>query len=269
MLQLSPSKINDIMICTARYYYGRILRLPRRPTFITVYGSIIDKTVEQMLIDKMNGGVKVFHHYATHAKTLMESMAEGIDMTDDERKDWWWRIHSVILNYYDNELATVRPVATQFVNEYQTDFFRVYQIFDLIADGPVVIDYKAPIKRFRPVKGVWQPKSFSHVIQLWCYHHGYCAAFGEYPKGLELHYLLPPEKMSRSVKPAEIVKVPVCFSVVDDDVEFLVRDAYEKILNVEAGEYVPNRAKTNFLCSRKWCDFWKRCEEEFGGTVRG
>lgn len=28
-------------------------------------------------------------------------------------------------------------------------------------------------------------------------------------------------------------------------------------------------AKTNFLCSRKWCDFWKRCEEEFGGTVRG
>ena len=52
MLQLSPSKINDITICTARYHYGRILRLPRRPTFITVYGSIIDKTVEQMLIDK-------------------------------------------------------------------------------------------------------------------------------------------------------------------------------------------------------------------------
>ena len=32
------------------------------------------------------------------------------------------------------------------------------------------------------------------------------------------------------------------------------------------GLYIPNRA--GFLCSRRYCGYWRRCEREFGGAVK-
>ena len=34
---------------------------------------------------------------------------------------------------------------------------------------------------------------------------------------------------------------------------------------MRSGLYVPNRA--SFLCSRKYCPHWQRCEDEYGGKV--
>jgi hypothetical protein len=34
---------------------------------------------------------------------------------------------------------------------------------------------------------------------------------------------------------------------------------------MRAGLYVPNRNSS--LCSRKYCSFWKQCEQDYGGQV--
>jgi hypothetical protein len=34
---------------------------------------------------------------------------------------------------------------------------------------------------------------------------------------------------------------------------------------MRGGIYVPNR--NHYLCSRKYCPYWQRCEEEYGGVV--
>jgi hypothetical protein len=34
---------------------------------------------------------------------------------------------------------------------------------------------------------------------------------------------------------------------------------------MRSGLYVPDRS--SFLCSRKYCSFWGRCVEEYGGEV--
>ena len=36
---------------------------------------------------------------------------------------------------------------------------------------------------------------------------------------------------------------------------------------IRAGHFLPNRS--SHLCSRKYCSFWRRCEQEFGGRVSG
>lgn len=34
---------------------------------------------------------------------------------------------------------------------------------------------------------------------------------------------------------------------------------------IRAGLFLPNRS--NFMCSRKYCAFWRACQREFGGKV--
>jgi hypothetical protein len=35
---------------------------------------------------------------------------------------------------------------------------------------------------------------------------------------------------------------------------------------MRTGLYIPNRA--GFLCSRRYCGYWRRCEREYGGAVK-
>jgi hypothetical protein len=35
---------------------------------------------------------------------------------------------------------------------------------------------------------------------------------------------------------------------------------------MRTGLYIPNRV--GFLCSRRYCGYWRRCEREFGGAVK-
>ncbi len=34
---------------------------------------------------------------------------------------------------------------------------------------------------------------------------------------------------------------------------------------IRGGFFAPNRS--HYLCSRKYCGFWRRCQQEFGGEV--
>ena len=48
----------------------------------------------------------------------------------------------------------------------------------------------------------------------------------------------------------------------------LVETIYPAVqAQMRAGVYVPNR--TNYKCSRTACAHWQRCEDEFGGRVKG
>ena len=35
---------------------------------------------------------------------------------------------------------------------------------------------------------------------------------------------------------------------------------------IEKGVFIPNRG--SFLCSKRFCGYWKECQSEFGGTVK-
>jgi hypothetical protein len=38
-------------------------------------------------------------------------------------------------------------------------------------------------------------------------------------------------------------------------------------LAIRAGHFLPSRSSN--LCSRKYCSFWRRCQDDFGGRVSG
>lgn len=268
MMQLSPSQINEVRICMARYYYRRIARYPRRKQIPTVYGSAIDKTIETMLINKRSGSIESLDHYLNLATTSYQQLAAEAETTADERDFYLNNALAVLCHYYRNELPVIEPMACQVQNKFDAEEFSVHQIFDLVTIDDVVIDYKAPLKRLLKKKGKWEPKTFDHIIQLYCYHHGFFATHGYYPSGLELHYLMPPKQMKRKFHPPEIVKVKIDYEAVETDAELAIRRAWDLIQAVYRGQYAPNRSKMNFLCSHKWCDFAKQCEEEFGGKVR-
>ena len=55
------------------------------------------------------------------------------------------------------------------------------------------------------------------------------------------------------------------FAIVESDL-IQIRRIYPLAQEaMRSGLYVPNRNST--LCSRKYCSFWRQCEEDFGGKV--
>lgn len=270
MLQISPSQLNEIRICTARYHYKRVRKLPDPRKLPVVYGSALDHTVERMLIDKNNGGIHQMKTYQSIVVSKFNELAKKAIITDSERKQYLDYARSIVANYYANELPHQRALTTQEVNKFETDFFRVYQIFDMVTMDDVVVDYKAPLSpKLKRVGDKWQPKTFDNVIQLYCYHHGFFAARGYYPAGLELHYLLPPKSFRGKWYPPVIAKVQIDYGDIENEAELEIRRAWDLIQEVKLqGRYKPNRSWRNFLCSHKWCPFATACEEEFGGKVK-
>ena len=65
----------------------------------------------------------------------------------------------------------------------------------------------------------------------------------------------------------EVKLVPQSFEVTPAD-EKQVETMYPLVqAAMKGGVYLPNR--NTFLCARKYCPFWRACEKEFGGIVKG
>jgi hypothetical protein len=221
-----------------------------------------------MLINKRSESIQSLANYIDLGTNTFNKLAQEAVTTAEECEFYLHNALEVLTHYYEVELPIVEPLAMQVKNEFEADEFRVYQIYDLITNDDVIVDYKAPMKRFGKTKGEWAPKTFDHVIQLYCYYHGFFADHGYYPTGLELHYLMPTKIMKTKTHPVEIVKVKLDYEQIKDEAEVQISRAWGKIQAVHNGNYYPNRNRLNFLCSRKWCDYWEECEKQFGGKIR-
>lgn len=72
-------------------------------------------------------------------------------------------------------------------------------------------------------------------------------------------------RLDTVTKTKTIQVVEQSFAIVESDL-IQIRRMYPLAQEaMRAGLYVPNRNSS--LCSRKYCSFWKRCEEDYGGNV--
>ena len=72
-------------------------------------------------------------------------------------------------------------------------------------------------------------------------------------------------RLDTVTKTKTIQVVEQSFAIVESDI-VQVRRMYPLAQEaMRAGLYVPNRNSN--LCTRKYCSFWKQCEQDYGGTV--
>lgn len=268
VLQISPSQISEVLTCRAKYYYHRIAKHPQKRGIEAMYGTAIDGAVERMLKDKMLGNILSPSYYAHYME--WEFLAQHPEKVAEDQVilSRLLQAAAVVDHYYREGLPEIEPMATQVVNKFECNEFRIHQIWDIVTLDDVIVDIKAPLKRFGKVKGEWQPKSPDHARQLYSYYRGFEAIHSYPPQGLELHYLMPPEQKIRVSHPPQIVRIKLDFDKIRDQAEEEIVRAWGYIQDAYQGNYRPNRSKMNFLCSTKWCPYWTYCEQEFKGKVR-
>ena len=72
-----------------------------------------------------------------------------------------------------------------------------------------------------------------------------------------------PQPLTKTKK-VQIVQEP--WSIGADERRY-AETMYPMIQNgMRTGLYIPNRA--GFLCSRRYCGYWRQCEREYGGVVK-
>lgn len=74
-------------------------------------------------------------------------------------------------------------------------------------------------------------------------------------------------RLDTMVKSSTIAPVQQTFAITEADVH-MTRKLYPLAQQgMRSGLYAPNRSSN--LCNRKYCSFWRYCQEGFGGEVRG
>ena len=105
--------------------------------------------------------------------------------------------------------------------------------------------------------GLYRPASFDDQIQLDFYDMGHEIHYGHRPKILGLDYMVK-------------TKTPLVRSVTwapnDADRTFILNLIGHVVNGIKKEHFMPNRG--HFMCSKKYCGFWEKCEENWAGKVK-
>ena len=264
----SPSRHDMALRCpfafAQRYVWGEKVQ----PTAAQAFGNAFDETTNRLALDKRLSGENQPEQKATDLfRTEWRIQSEKVEhwhpgedvreMTDQGAKlaSLW---NGALLDHLQVHL--VQPEIALQCRGRDGDTFRVVGRLDLVGtltdrggnQADLVIDQKAAAKRWNTRKAIENSAAPIYVR----------AMRDQYPRVrsalfvIALRYAKPVlQAIERPVDPSEPDHVLARF----DSARHLVRAMYS------ADAFPPNR--TNFLCSRRWCAWWQRCESTWGGRV--
>ncbi len=249
---LSPSRVNTYLSCSARYWYKYGLQLPDVQGSSLAIGKALHSAMkinfEQKIETKQDlplAGVLGVYNDAWNQEL------ERTEFEDGENKDDLKQMGaSLVQKYLDEAAPHIEPAAVEMPVSGSIGGVPVRGIIDLLDVNGRIIDLKSANKS--PSKGRIRP---DYRFQVATYAALAPQASGE----VRLDTIV---KLKREVK-----LVPQTFQLGPADlrqVEVMYPLAKEGMLS---GIYTPQR--NGFLCSRRYCPYWRSCEADFGGVVAG
>ena len=245
---LSPSQARTFLGCAARWYFRYMLGLQEPRTGSLALGSAFHKAITENFRQKIASGrdLPLQDVTSVYEDEWRNQLAEAA-LRDDENRDELHRVGAAITEKYITEAAaTIQPAAVEQLVEGVIGGVKVQGYVDLLDTEGRIIDLKTAARK---------PTGISHdyAFQLTSYAMITPGASGE----CRLDTIT-------KTKTIQIVQEPVCIGA---DERRYAETMYPMVQDgMRTGLYIPNRA--GFLCSRRYCGYWRRCESEFGGVVK-
>jgi CRISPR/Cas system-associated exonuclease Cas4 (RecB family) len=254
---LSPSQVNTYLECPAKWYFERVLDMPRPVSSSLCVGRAVDDAISAAMRRKARREPDLASqdlrdaYDLTWADQAPEATFTADESPDALRETGWrcveaWmrdmapRVEPAVI---DGEPAVQVPVSGEIAG------VPVKGYVDLITEDGTVIDLKT--KRDRP-RGI----PSDHMLQITTY-----SQLSPHARGTAaIHYMVKGRAATSTVK-----CVPFTREITPGHVQY-VESIYPAVAEaMHDGLYLPNR--TSRLCSRRMCSYWEACQREYGGEV--
>ncbi len=212
LTHLSASSIKNYLGCPLRFFFDKVLRLPKEPNLNLFIGKVVHEGLS--LYNRA-----VWKQESIEAEQLQRNFDcafNSVEVTDElewEDPEQRAKVHDhsklIVDTYIEDDQKTERPLPLG-VEVMLTDVdlgfdYPFVGILDLVRRGNMITDYKS-IGR---TPSDLDLESWNHELQLTCYELLFEAATGESVSAKELIYLVKtkqPKVIRQSVKPADFTQ---------------------------------------------------------------
>ncbi len=244
---LSPSQLNTWCDCQAKWWYRSGLKEPETRGSSLAVGSAVHKALAENFRQKIETkeDLPIEGLLAVYAGAWEEEAEACTWIAGEDAEDLRLGGGMLLAKYLDEVAPRIEPAAVDVQVSGAVGGVNVAGWVDLRDVDGRVIDFKTAAKKPSEIRA-------------------------DYRRQVATYSLIDPEasgaaRLDTLVKTRTVQLVEQSFTVSDADrrsVEVLYPLAQE---GMRSGLYMPNR--NSFLCSRKYCSFWERCEADFGGEV--
>jgi CRISPR/Cas system-associated exonuclease Cas4 (RecB family) len=244
---MSPSSCNQYLSCSARYYYRKVRRLPDPKTGSLLIGSCVHEALGQSFAEKVEtkrdlplAGVMALYRNAWSA------MAPDTEFREDEDPNEMKAEGEALATKYLEEAAPkIEPAAVEIPLSGRIGGTQVRAIIDLLDVDGRVIDIKTAARKPSEV-------SADYRFQVATYCQLTPGATGE----ARVDTLV-------KTKTPQLVQISIAIDAADLAQTERIYPRVQQ--SIRAGIFLPNRQ--SYLCSRRYCSFWRACQSDFGGRI--
>ncbi len=246
---LSPSQVNCYLHdCQVKWYYRYVLRLPESSDANRALGRAFHAAIGQNFKQKIETredlpveGVLAIFRDALRCE--LENVDGDLDRAARDELDATGA--ALIAVYMDQGAPSIEPAAVERKVAGEIGGVPVRGYIDLLDVHGNIIDFKSAAKKPSGVRP-------------------------DYRLQLATYAMLEPEASGRArldtvTKTKTVQLHQQTIDVIDCDRKMAERLYPLAQESMRAGIYTPNRG--SYLCSRKYCSFWQRCSDEYGGEV--
>ena len=244
---LSPTSLNCFLECSAKWWYRKVLQLPETRGAALGLGT----AVHQALGENFRQKIETKEDLPTEGVTALfvDAMAAQLDeivLQPDESADELKQLgENLVRVYMDQAAPSIEPAAVEMPVEGLIGDVPVHGFIDIMTAVGDIIDIKTASKKPAAL-------SADHRLQLTTYAMLAADASGKVRRdALAKTKTVSLTSMSLEISDADRKLTTRLYSIARDQ--------------MRAGMVMPNRG--SFLCARKYCSYWQRCEDEFGGKV--
>lgn len=244
---LSPSSVNTFFDCSTKWYYRKVLGLPETRGAALGLGTAVHEALAENFRQKIEtkedlpvDGVRALFIYGL-VRQLDEITLTKDDSPDDLRECG----ETMVRVFMDRAAPAIQPAAVEEHVEGLIGDVPVQGYIDIRDVDGRVIDIKTAARKPSGITPEQQLQVSTYAI---------------------LH-----SQASGAASVITLTKTKTV-AMVQESVDVSPRDRQltERLYSIardqmHAGLYAPRRS--SYLCSRKYCSFWERCEADYGGRV--
>ena len=246
---LSPSQVNTFLACPAKWCFKYLIDLTEPRTSSLAVGLAVHSPITQALEWKRSSGKDM--EIGAVDELFERAWAEETYQTEFRDDEEPTRLHqqaqAMVRKYMTEAAPYIRPLAVEVPVQGEIGGVRVRGRLDILDDEGRVIEIKTA------ARNPGEEMSTDHRAQL----ATYC--------------LLCPQARGKArrdtltkTKVVQLVSQPI--EIGPADVQYLEGIYPQAQEAMRDGVFYPRRDST--MCSRKYCAFWRDCENEYGGKVK-
>jgi RecB family exonuclease len=245
---LSPTQVSQFLNCPAKWMFRYLMDLKEPGTAAQALGKAFHETIACNFRQKRESSMdlSVAECLEVFRQALGEHLQDTALQKGEHPMEFLELGETMVQKYLAEAAPLIQPAAVESRVSGVIGGVKVAGYVDLLDIEGRIVDLKSTLK---PSVGI----AHDHRLQLTSYVMITPAASGDC-------------RLDTVTKGETVRLIHKSFAVTDQDRQY-AETIYPMVQDsIRDGIFLPRRNSP--LCSRRYCSFWKRCEQEYGGEVR-